>query len=517
MKTKCFNIFYGHPQGEKCPLSLSHSLCFYPMGQRLAKIEKTKETNGDLKDEDDWNKTYYVRDAQGNVMAVYDLAQETCGGIMNPQTCYKVTLKEHHLYGSSRIGIKRTDALIAHTAQAGLPYDLNPIDTAAFLKYKRKLGLKEYELTNHLGNVMAVVTDRKITVHVMMDYAFCNLFMEKPLATYYLPDVISYSDYYPGGMLMPDRNDVVNSYRFSYQGSERTEELHENHYTTYFRELDTRILRWWSIDPDVSDMPWQSPYLSMDNNPILYNDPMGDKVKYGLEGGTKADRKRVKKQVNMRRKIDEEFNQQHKDHTGWKNRKKTLIYRDRVGNVGEDHSTVFDAVERQTGGTKNENVKNKKEPTTWVEWNINHIKIDNQIAFIHGSLEMEDDDSHMHIYHDGRKFQRPGAKVTADNPVIMNIALWLIVDPSRSINFEGNAPVEMVDDTRKDNHVYVLSHSWSDRNKDEGTRTPAQLRKSRSDLVYKSVKANLSGYDKKRITKSVGVRPENSVRVQKNQ
>ena len=40
--------------------------------------------------------------------------------------------------------------------------------------------------------------------------------------------------------------------------------------------LDPRIGRWFSIDPEEDEIPWQTPYCSMDNNPILVNDPEGD-------------------------------------------------------------------------------------------------------------------------------------------------------------------------------------------------------------------------------------------------
>jgi RHS repeat-associated protein len=47
-----------------------------------------------------------------------------------------------------------------------------------------------------------------------------------------------------------------------------------NSYTTYFRQHDTRLGRWFSVDPEFQ--PWQSPYTSMDNNPIMFTDPLGD-------------------------------------------------------------------------------------------------------------------------------------------------------------------------------------------------------------------------------------------------
>jgi RHS repeat-associated protein len=46
-------------------------------------------------------------------------------------------------------------------------------------------------------------------------------------------------------------------------------------YTTEYRQLDPRIGRWTSLDPLMSNFPWQSPYATFDNNPIYYNDPLG--------------------------------------------------------------------------------------------------------------------------------------------------------------------------------------------------------------------------------------------------
>ncbi|OYU82955.1 MAG: hypothetical protein CFE24_13515 [Flavobacterium sp. BFFFF2] len=99
--------------------------------------------------------THYSRDAQGNVMAVYEhgiskgkiklftnLPRELVdqlGGI--EQNIY--SLKEHHIYGSSRLGMQTYD------------YYLQPNNP------HRYVGDKRYELSNHLGNVLGVVTDRK--------------------------------------------------------------------------------------------------------------------------------------------------------------------------------------------------------------------------------------------------------------------------------------------------------------------------------------------------------------------
>lgn len=55
-----------------------------------------------------------------------------------------------------------------------------------------------------------------------------------------------------------------------------------NSYTTYFRQLDPRLGRWLTIDPKAR--PWESPYVSMANNPILYSDHLGDTVKFASQG-----------------------------------------------------------------------------------------------------------------------------------------------------------------------------------------------------------------------------------------
>ena len=65
-------------------------------------------------------------------------------------------------------------------------------------------------------------------------------------------------------------------YRYGFNGMEKDTELkgEGNSYTTEFRQLDTRLGRWFSVDPVFQ--PWQSPYNSMNNNPVFLIDPMGN-------------------------------------------------------------------------------------------------------------------------------------------------------------------------------------------------------------------------------------------------
>lgn len=85
-------------------------------------------------------------------------------------------------------------------------------------------------------------------------------------------------NYSSGGMVMPERSFSSISYGFSYQGSLKDDEIKGsyNSYTTLFRELDPRIVQWWTTDPEHKKTPWESPYVSMGNNPILNSDFLGN-------------------------------------------------------------------------------------------------------------------------------------------------------------------------------------------------------------------------------------------------
>ncbi len=96
---------------------------------------------------------------------------------------------------------------------------------------------------------------------------------------YYFSAVIEMSaDYHEFGMNMEGRGFSGSlNYRFGYQGSEKDNEVNSSNgtsYTTEFRQLDTRLGRWFSSDPVFQ--PWQSSYTSMDNNPVNLTDVLGD-------------------------------------------------------------------------------------------------------------------------------------------------------------------------------------------------------------------------------------------------
>ncbi|OUL60434.1 deaminase domain-containing protein [Flavobacterium sp. AJR] len=86
---------------------------------------------------------------------------------------------------------------------------------------------------------------------------------ENPITyTTFRPDVLSYSDYYPFGQLVPTRHGFSDSYRYGFQGQEMDNEIKgEGNSINYtFRMHDPRIGRFFATDPLTSKYPWLSPY-----------------------------------------------------------------------------------------------------------------------------------------------------------------------------------------------------------------------------------------------------------------
>lgn len=84
-------------------------------------------------------------------------------------------------------------------------------------------------------------------------------------------------------MLRTISNNFITHNRYGYNGMELDNEIsgNGNSYTTEFRQYDPRLGRWKSLDPLMAQFPWQSPYCSMDNNPISLVDPTGQAAEDG--------------------------------------------------------------------------------------------------------------------------------------------------------------------------------------------------------------------------------------------
>jgi RHS repeat-associated protein len=191
--------------------------------------------------------TTYVRDASGNVMAVYDYSRDTTSLALAAQLSNGVlNLSEQHIYGSSRIGVlNRAENM-----------ELNQNKLLTFT-----VGNKFFELGNHLGNVLATISDRKIQNGTVGS-----------TVTFYTADVRTANDYYPFGMAMPGRTFVAatvpNSYRYGFNGKENSPEITNGAVSFEARIYDARIGRFLSLDPLQTKYPSDAPYIFAGNTPI---------------------------------------------------------------------------------------------------------------------------------------------------------------------------------------------------------------------------------------------------------
>jgi RHS repeat-associated protein len=90
--------------------------------------------------------------------------------------------------------------------------------------------------------------------------------------------VVQSDDYYPFGLTFNSysrESSIPNKYLYN-KGSERQVDLDLGVYQTHYRFLDPAIGRWWQVDPKATKQYELSVYNSMGNNPIRYNDPLGD-------------------------------------------------------------------------------------------------------------------------------------------------------------------------------------------------------------------------------------------------
>jgi hypothetical protein len=214
--------------------------------------------------------TWYVRDASGNTMAVY-----TATG---SDSLYQ---SEQHLYGSNRLGIFNRNINV----DAALPTGTSASLIGSYFTPNFTRGNKLFELSNHLGNVLVTISDKKLGVDTNSDGT----------VDYYTADVVSANDYYPGGMDMPGRSySIANTnYRYGYGDHEKLDEIYGSGNTIDLggRLLDTRLGRTPSPDPEKQLYPGTSPYVYAIDNPINVIDPDGKLVIFingqnlGDEGG----------------------------------------------------------------------------------------------------------------------------------------------------------------------------------------------------------------------------------------
>ena len=182
--------------------------------------------------------TFTVRDLKGSPIAVYSLRNGTA------------LLQELPIYGQSRLGSFRPDGATGTSTHFG-----------------HDRGSKVYESSNETGDVVALVSDRRLRT-------------DAGGAVTYQPDLLLAEDHYPFGMVKPGRelSGGAADYPFGYHGMERDDLLKGSgqHYHTEFRQYDPRVGRWMSLDPMAAKYPGLTPYAAFLNRPVGVTDPRGD-------------------------------------------------------------------------------------------------------------------------------------------------------------------------------------------------------------------------------------------------
>jgi RHS repeat-associated protein len=169
-------------------------------------------------------------------------------------------------------------------------------------QYQHTLGDKRYELKNHLGNVLTVITDRKIAVdnvsyvsgngtyisapsndqlylHVTTG-TFIQLSSPDLKVDYYTAEIVKSTEYSCYGVELAGWGYVsVDSYRYGFNGMECDDEIHDgrNSYDFGARIMDPRLARFFTPDPAEIEFPWQSTYMFAGNSPIQFIDEEGER------------------------------------------------------------------------------------------------------------------------------------------------------------------------------------------------------------------------------------------------
>ncbi|MDX9750607.1 MAG: hypothetical protein RBT71_05965 [Flavobacteriales bacterium] len=176
------------------------------------------------------HREYYVRDAEGNIMATYRYTNTTSASFR---------VMERPIYGSSRLGsYDRPRQLLG----------AQNIPAVATMSH----AAKRYELTDHLGNVNTVVTGR--------------LLPGNGAGSDYQAEVISATLHEPFGLNLTGMTWQSDVARFGFQGQIKELEMNAIHFK--YREYSLDGGGFWSVDPLAAKYPWNSPYAFSENRVI---------------------------------------------------------------------------------------------------------------------------------------------------------------------------------------------------------------------------------------------------------
>ena len=117
----------------------------------------------------------------------------------------------------------------------------------------------EYVLRDHLGNTRVTFNANSTGILVVSDIKQIN-------------------SYYPFGLNMEGPGfGAGGANKYQYNGIELNTDFGLNINTAFFRGYDPAVGRWWQVDPKPNY--GESMYSGMGNNPVRYNDMLGDTIR----------------------------------------------------------------------------------------------------------------------------------------------------------------------------------------------------------------------------------------------
>jgi RHS repeat-associated protein len=255
-------------------------------GTRLFKVVQPKQqsgtTAGTRMSQEHWDTTWYIKDASGNAMATYTTSHKRLYTAQpaNSTLLKKFTLDELHIYGSQRHGLLKSSQLLVQQEYSLTlgdviqPDSLFPTQTEGMFtqiqsteygitnytegEFTFTRGHKQYELSNHLGNVLVTIQDRK----------WGRQNAPQTNCDYYLSYVVTITDYHAFGSTVTERSaSFGGGYRFGFNNQEKESELGD-YYAFEYRIHDARLGRFLSVDPLEAEYPWNSVYAFSENRLI---------------------------------------------------------------------------------------------------------------------------------------------------------------------------------------------------------------------------------------------------------
>jgi RHS repeat-associated protein len=139
------------------------------------------------------------------------------------------------------------------------------------------------QLQSPLAQNIPITTSGYLYIYVSNATQNWDVFFDQLSIQHISGPMLEEEHYYPFGLTMAGLSDkaILPSYprnKYRYNGIEYDSAFGLDEYEAHFRDLDPQTGRWWQIDPKIDQgMEDISPYASMYDDPILKNDPKGDK------------------------------------------------------------------------------------------------------------------------------------------------------------------------------------------------------------------------------------------------